>query len=96
MGIKLPDSYYTDGKTKGKTSKDTGVDPLKTAQKAEVLVKNVEVSDMRNRFYDDMEENETNSPLKKPSLNEFPKFIKKIRASEIPGLLEGLKSSKRK
>ena len=94
MGIKSPDSLYTQGKIKGKTTRDEGDDVHKSAQKADVFVKKVSVSDIDPGYYDELKENETNTPLKRPSLNDLPDFIKKTRSSEIPGLLEGSKSSK--
>ena len=96
MEIKSPDSYYAQGKAKGKTTRDKGDDVHKSAQKADVLIKKVDVSDIGAGYYDDIKENESNTPMKRPSLNELPKFIKKIKSSEIPGLLEGLKLSKGK
>jgi hypothetical protein len=97
LGIKSPDSYYTDGKTKGKTSKDTVVDAQKAAQKADVFVKKVAPSGIMSGFDDeDTEEIETNSSQNKPSLNERPKFVEKGKASEIPGLLGGFKHHRRR
>jgi len=96
LGIKSPDFYYTDGKTKGKTSKDTGVDAHKVAQKPDVLVKKVDVSDIKAGFNDEFEEIETHTSQKKPSLNDFPKFFRKSKASEIPEFLEGFKPHGRK
>ncbi|MCZ7402760.1 MAG: hypothetical protein O8C61_11115 [Candidatus Methanoperedens sp.] len=91
LGIKLADSYYSDGKTRGKTSKDTGVDASKALQKPDVFVKKADVSGIMPGFDNDIEEIETHTPQKKPSLTELPKFIRKGRASEIPGLLDGFK-----
>lgn len=96
LGIKSPDSYYTDGKTRGKTSKDTSVDTQKTAQKPDVFVKKADVLDIMAGFDDDIEEIETNTPVKKPSLNDLPKLVRKGKASEIPGLLEGFKPHRRR
>ena len=96
LGIKSPDSYYTDGKSKGKTNKDTGVDANKATQKPDVFVKKTEVSDIMAGFDDAIEEIETNTLLKKPSLNELPKFIRKSKASEIPTFLEGFKPHRRR
>ena len=96
LGIKSPDSYYTDGKTRGKTSKDTGVDAHKAVQKPDVFVKKVDALDIIVGFNDDIEEIETNTPLKKPSLNELPKLVRKGKASEIPGFLEDFKPHRRK
>ena len=94
MGIKSPDSHYIQGKVKGKTTRDKGDDVHKSAQKADVLVKKVDVLDIGAGYYDDIKEGETNTLLERPSLNELPEFMKKIRSSEIPRLLEGSKSSK--
>jgi hypothetical protein len=96
LGIKSPDSYYTDGKTKGKTSKDTGVDAQKVAQKADVFVKKVDAAGITAGFDDDIEEIVTHTPQKKPSLNELPNLVRKSKASEIPGLLEGFKPHRRR
>lgn len=96
LGIKSPDSYYVEGKTKGKTSKDTGVDPQKASQKPDVFVKKVTTSAIMDGFDDDIEEIETETPLEKPSMNEFPTFIRKNKASEIPGFLDGFKPHRRR
>lgn len=96
LGIKSPDFYYTDGKTKGKTSKDTGVDANKAVQKPEVFVKKADASGIMAGFDEYIEEIETNTPLQKPSMNELPKLVRKGKASEIPGFLEGLKSHRRR
>jgi hypothetical protein len=96
MGIKSPESHYAQGKVKGKTTRDKGDDVHKSAQKVDVLVKKVDVSNIGAGNYDDFKEDEINTPLKRPSLNELPDFIQKSRSSEIPGLLEGSKPSKRK
>jgi hypothetical protein len=96
LGIKSPDSYYMEGKAKGKTSKDTGVDAQKAGQKADVFVKQVAASGIMAGFDDDPEEIETHPLMKKPSLNELPKSVRKSKASEIPGLLGGFKHHRRR
>jgi hypothetical protein len=47
-------------------------------------------------FDEDVEEIVTNTPQKKPSLNELPTFVRKSKSSEIPELLEGFKPSRRR
>jgi hypothetical protein len=96
LGIKSPDSYYTDGKARGKASKDTGVDTQKAAQKVDVFVKKVTASDSMAGLDDDIDEIVTHTPQKKPSLNERPKFVEKGKASEIPEFLEGFKPHRRR
>jgi hypothetical protein len=92
LGIKSPDSYYTDGKTKGKTSKDTSADAQKTVEKADFFKKKVDAPGIMAGF----DEIVTRTPQDKPSLNELPKFIMKSKASELPGLLEGFKTHRKK
>jgi hypothetical protein len=94
LGLKSPDSHYAQGKVKGKSTRDKGEDVHKSVQKVDVLSKKVDVSDIRAGYYDDIKEDETNILLERPSLNELPEFIKKTRSSEIPRLLDELKSSK--
>ncbi len=89
------DSYYIDGKTKGKTSKDTGIETNNTAQKADVFVKKVDTSGIIG-FDDDIEEIGTYSPQEKPSFIELPTNIRKSKASKIPGFLEGFKPHRRR
>jgi hypothetical protein len=96
LGVKSPDYFYTDGKARGKTSKDMGVDTQKAAQKADVFVKKVAPSGIMAGFDEDIEEIEIHSPQKKPSLNELPTFVRKGNASEVPGLLEGFKPRRRR
>jgi hypothetical protein len=96
MGIKSPDSLYTDGKVKGKASKDTeGIGGQKSPEKADVFVKKVDLS---ITGLDTTQETESNidHPTKKPSMNELPKFVKKSREMELPMFLEGFKPSKRR
>jgi hypothetical protein len=88
LGIKSADSFYTDGKSKGKTNKDTGVDPNKAEQKPDIFVKKVDASGIMAGFDEDIEEIVTHTPQKKPSLNELPTFVRKSKSSEIPGFLE--------
>lgn len=95
MGIKSPDSHYIDGKIKGKTSKDNGIETNIAAQKADVFVKKADASGNIG-FGDDVEEIGTYSPQRKPSLIELPNLIRKSKASKIPGLFSGFKSHRRK
>jgi hypothetical protein len=47
-------------------------------------------------FDDDREEISIDILPKKTSLNEIPKFAKKGKSSEIPGLFEGFKMNRRR
>ena len=45
LGIKTPDSYYADGKIKGKASKDKNIEAAKIPKKEPPAVRKVIVSD---------------------------------------------------
>ncbi|MCX9085815.1 MAG: hypothetical protein OIN87_13565 [Candidatus Methanoperedens sp.] len=96
IGIKSSDSYYTEGKNKGKISKETGIDPVKVTEKSVVFVKKVDTFTYIDGFDDDKEFINTYTLQNKPSLIERPRFIEKSKASEIPGLLEGFKTHRKR
>jgi len=96
LGIKSPDSYYTDGKTRGKASKDMGVDAQKAAERAGIFVKKVGVSDIGTEISETKNEPELNTPMREPTLNLLPYLVKQSKSSEIPGLLEGFKPHRRR
>lgn len=95
MGIKSPDSYYADGKKKGKMNRDKHIDGSKIPEKAATEArKRIELPDPGIDL-SEKEDVELYHPLKKPLFNEFPNFVKKSSTTEIPGLLKGFKPSKR-
>ena len=96
LGIKSPDSYYADGKIKGKAGRDKNIEGQKAPEKATAVLRKFDVLDAKIDFPDRIEEVGRDHPLGKPSLNDFPSFVQKGRASEIPSLLQGFKPSKRK
>lgn len=96
LGIKMPDSYYADGKTKGKTSRDKNIEGSKTPEKVTPAIRKVVVSDPVVDLNIQKEESGFDHRLEKPSLNELPKFVKKSSATEIPRFLEGFRPNKRK
>ena len=96
LGIKMPDSYYADGKTRGKTSRDKNIEGSKTPEKATPAVRKVVVSDPLVDLNIQKEESGFDHRLEKPSLNELPKFVEKSCATEIPRFLEGFRPNKRK
>jgi len=96
LGIKMPDSYYADGKTKGKTSRDKNIEGSKTPEKVTSAVRKVIVSDPVVDLNIQKEETGFDHRLEKPSLNELPKFVEKSSATEIPRFLEGFRPNKRK
>jgi hypothetical protein len=96
MGIKSPESYYNEGKIKGRLSRDRGgIEEQESPEKQNMAVKNGNVPDAGNDF-NLAEEIGDHIILKKSSLNKLPGLVKKIRATEIPKLLEGFKLSRRK
>jgi len=94
-GIKSPDSYYADGKKKGKVNRDKQIDGPKIPEKAPAEAgKKIEHADP-GIAPSEKEDVELYHPLRKPSLNEIPNFVKKSSTTEIPGLLKGFRHSKR-
>jgi hypothetical protein len=96
LGIESPDSYYADGKIKGKANRDKNVEEPKTPEKENAPVRNMVLTDPVVDPNIQKDESGFERRLQKPTLNELPKFVDKGRATEIPAFLEGFKSNKRK
>lgn len=94
LGIKSPDTYYTEGKIKGKASRDRGVvghKYLENEKKGRAVV-----SDKAEVSYDITDENLPDNLLKKPMLIGIPQLIVKIRMLKAPKFLDGFKHFNRK
>ncbi len=94
IGIKSPDTYYTEGKIKGKTSRDSGVmghKNLGNETKGRAVV-----SDKAEVSYDITDESRHDNLLKKPMLIGIPQLIVKIRMLKAPKFLDGFKHFNRK
>ncbi len=98
LGIKTPDSYYSDGKIKGKASKDNkNIEVTKIPKKEPPAVRKVIVSDPIVELPNiRKEEPGFDRRLEKPSFNEIPKLVEKGSATELPSFLEGFRPNKRK
>ena len=96
LGIKMPDSYYSDGKTKGKISRDKTIEGSKTPEKVAPAAVKVLVRDPMVNHINQKEGSRPDHNMEKPSLNELPEFMGKSRATEIPRFLEGFRPHKRK
>ena len=96
MGIKSPDSYYSEGKIKGKASRDKQIEGIKTPEKTTVTAGKTDLPSGRIDPSDRRKKVEMDHPSQKPSMNELPNFVKMSSATEIPGFLEGFKPSKKK
>jgi hypothetical protein len=95
-GIKSPDSYYSDGKIKGKASRNKNVEGPKTPEKETPPFRKMVLTDHVFDHEIQKEESGFERRLQKPALNELPKFVEKGSATEIPAFLEGFKPNKRK
>ncbi|CAG0985384.1 MAG: hypothetical protein OIN86_15945 [Candidatus Methanoperedens sp.] len=95
-GIKAPDSYYADGKIKGKTSRDKNIEGQKIPEKETRKVRKIIVNDPVVDTSIQKEESGFDHRLEKPSFNELPKFVEKSSATEIPSFLEGFRPHKKK
>ncbi len=95
-GIKSPDSYYADGKIKGKASRDKTIEGPKIPEKETTPVRKVIFSDHVADPAIQQGDSGFERRLQRPTLNELPKFVEEGRATEIPSFLEGFKPNKRK
>ncbi len=96
FGIKSPDSYYADGKIKGKASRDKTVEGPKTPEKEKAPARKIVLTDHVVEPAIQKEESGFERRLQKPTMNDLPKFVEKGSATEIPSFLEGFKPNKRK
>jgi hypothetical protein len=87
LGIRSPESYYQDGKIKGKASRDK---PSEAKEKKTDIVKNVTFSEIKNET-GEIQEFEVLQLQRKPRLNELPNLVKQTGHTEVPGLLDGFK-----
>ena len=96
LGVKSPESYYNDGKLKGKASRDRGLEAPKSHEKEKGGMKKVELIIASSDINNITEEIESHHLLRKPSFNELPPLVKKSKVTEMPELLEGFRLLKRK
>ncbi len=89
MGIEKPESYYDDGKVKGKSSRDKGAGL--SAESKKVRASAGYVTDTNPDFDDSKDEECNRIFLNKPSFNGIPGMIEKITAVEIPKFIYGFK-----
>jgi len=85
LGIRSPESYYQDGKIKGKASRDKNSE---VKEKNTGIVKNVTVSEIKIEP-DETKEFGVLHSQRKPGLNEFPDLVKQAGNTEMPELLGG-------
>lgn len=96
LGIKSPDSYYANGKIKGKASRDKNIEGQKIPEKPTAVPRKFEFLDNGITPPDHTENVDIDHPLGKPSMHDIPNLMKRGKATEVPGLLEGFKSIRRK
>ncbi len=87
IGIESPESFYNEGKTKGKAGRDKGI--CDTSEKKNIgggktYATKTDVSDFK-------QEDKAARLLKKPPLGNIPDFLEKISMVEIPKFLYGIK-----
>ena len=87
LGIRSAESYYHDGKIKGRASRDKSDE---SKEKHVDIVKNVTVSEIKNQT-GEIELFEVLQLQRKPGLGELPNLVKQVEHTEVPGLLDGFK-----
>jgi hypothetical protein len=95
LGIKSPETYYYEGKIKGKASRDRGIMGHKVREERETVPGNVPATDNENAGKTKKETKSYNL-LRKPGFNSFPRLVEKIGMIEFPKFLGGFKIFNRK
>ncbi len=94
LGIESPESYYDDGKIKGKTNRDKGIgESSEKKTSGNISDSSVGARTSEATLTDEIDED---SHLEKFSFNDLPNLVEKISMIEIPRLLYGLKILRRK
>jgi hypothetical protein len=95
LGIKSPETYYYEGKIKGKASRDTGVVGHKIREEDEIISGNKPARDNEDEVKA-KKETKTYYFLKKPAISSLPSLFNKIRMTELPKFLGGFRFFNRK
>ncbi len=96
LGIKSPETYYYEGKIKGKAGRDRGIVGHKVQEEKEEIVSgNVPAKDNEDAIKT-KKETKSYKLLKKPDFNCIPHLVKKISMIEFPQFLGGFKLFNRK
>ncbi|MGB8216906.1 MAG: hypothetical protein WCE94_06345 [Candidatus Methanoperedens sp.] len=90
LGIKSPETYYSEGKIKGKASRDRGEVGHKVHEEGKMASGNVPDRDNEDGIKA-KKETKSYKLLKKPDFNCVPNLVKKISMIEFPPFLGGFK-----
>ncbi|PKL53215.1 MAG: hypothetical protein CVV36_08320 [Candidatus Methanoperedenaceae archaeon HGW-Methanoperedenaceae-1] len=93
--IDSPENYYNEGKTKGKLSREKGIEG--SGNTGNNIIPPVKVdSPKTNDSFDDKDVRKRAYHLPKNKISELPQMVKKISVTEIPEFLKGIKHLRRK
>lgn len=95
LGIKSPETYYYEGKIKGKAGRDRGEVGNKIPEEGKIVSGDISAKDNENAIKTKKETKSYNL-LKKPDFNCIPHLVKKISMIECPPFLGGFKLFNRK
>jgi hypothetical protein len=90
LGIPMPENYYNNGKIKGRASRDKGI----TESSGKKVQQETGASRTPGAAADldtSRDESEEENFLKRPSLDDLPRLVKKINMVELPRFLQGFK-----
>lgn len=93
--IDSPENYYNEGKTKGKLSREKGIGGAGNSGN-NIIPPTKIISSKKNDSVDDNDDIERTPHLPRNKISELPQMVKKIRVTEIPEFLKGLKHLRRK
>ncbi|MCZ7382968.1 MAG: hypothetical protein O8C64_15535 [Candidatus Methanoperedens sp.] len=94
LGIKSPESYYNEGKIKGKAGRDRGEVGHKIPQEGKIVPGDAQALD--NDLSKKKEKTQSYYLLKKPGISSLPSLFDKISMTELPKFLGGFKLFNRK
>ncbi|MCX9025307.1 MAG: hypothetical protein OIN85_04335 [Candidatus Methanoperedens sp.] len=95
LGIKSPETYYNEGKIKGKAGRDRGEVGHKVQKEGEIVSGNKPARDNEDAAKT-KKETKSYYLLKKPGFSSVPRLFDKISMTELPKFLGGFRFFNRK
>lgn len=90
LGIQTPESYYNNGKVKGRASRDKGITES-SGKKAQQEAGASRTPGAAADLDTPRDESEEENFLKRPSFGDLPRLVKKMNMVELPRFLQGFK-----
>jgi hypothetical protein len=95
LGIKSPETYYYEGKIKGKASREGGEVGYKISEEGKIVLSDIPAKD-KDDVSKTKEKTQSYYLLKKPGISSLPGLVDIIHMTELPKFLGGFKFFNRK